>query len=62
MMKLLPVFIVFLLLICGCAIEGEINRQPGQVVVCHAGKTMTVSNADYLRHVEHGDRAGPCPD
>lgn len=49
-----------LLAIAGCANMQPTERQPGQVYVCHDGNSITVSNPDYLRHIEHGDTAGPC--
>jgi len=47
---------------CGAPFNVE-DRQRGQVLVCHRGeKTLNVSTADFHRHQEHGDAAGPCPE
>ncbi len=50
-------------LLLACATERKTpERRIGQVLVCHKQKeTISVTNADYLRHIEHGDSAGPCP-
>jgi hypothetical protein len=50
------------LLLAGCAGDSVKDRRYGQVLVCHDGKTLAVSNADSFVHLEHGDTAGPCPD
>ena len=61
------IFRIFLLLfvfifLCSCASESIGDRRLGQQLVCHDGKkTLTVSNADNLAHLNHGDTAGPCP-
>ena len=47
---------------CSTTVNVE-DLKRGQVLVCHqGGKTLTVSTADFHRHQEHGDAAGPCPD
>jgi len=47
---------------CSAPVNVE-DRQRGQVLVCHNGsKTLYVSTADFHRHREHGDKAGPCPE
>lgn len=50
-----------LLLLSACATDTIEDRRVGQQVVCHGGKTLTVSNADGLVHLDHGDSPGPCP-
>ena len=49
------------LLAAGCATDTIEDRRYGQQVVCHDGKTITVSNADSFVHLDHGDSLGPCP-
>lgn len=49
------------LLAAGCATDTIEDRRFGQQVVCHDGKTITVSNADSFVHLDHGDSLGPCP-
>lgn len=49
------------LLTLGCATDTIEDRRYGQQVVCHDGKTITVSNADSFVHLDHGDTLGPCP-
>ena len=51
-------------LISACASSDQVpERRVGQVLVCHNGdKTLNVSNADYHRHLNHGDQGGPCPE
>jgi hypothetical protein len=49
------------LLLPACATDTIEDRQFGQQVVCHDGKTLTVSNADSFVHLDHGDSPGPCP-
>lgn len=50
------------LFLSSCASESIGDRRQGQQLVCHDGKkTLTVSNADNLAHLNHGDTAGPCP-
>jgi len=49
------------LLAAGCATDTIEDRRFGQQVVCHNGKTITVSNADSFVHLDHGDSLGPCP-
>ena len=48
------------LLTAGCATDTIEDRRYGQQVVCHDGKTITVSNADSFVHLDHGDTLGPC--
>jgi hypothetical protein len=56
-------YILLTLLLCSCATESIEDRRYGQQLVCHDGeKTLTVSNADNLAHLNHGDSAGPCPE
>lgn len=50
------------LLLSACAADTIEDRRFGQQVVCHGGKTLTVSNADSFVHLDHGDSPGPCPD
>ncbi len=52
------------MLLLGCTSSSELpERRVGQVLVCHHGeKTLNVSNADYHRHLAHGDQGGPCPE
>jgi len=45
-----------------CAADRVEDRRYGQQLVCHAGKTLAVSNADSFVHLGHGDTPGPCPD
>ncbi len=54
---------IVLTLLSACATSGKTpDRRMGQVLVCHKQKqTQAVSNADYMRHIDHGDSAGPCP-
>jgi len=47
-------------LTAGCATDTIEDRRFGQQVVCHGGKTITVSNADSFVHIDHGDTLGPC--
>jgi hypothetical protein len=49
------------LLLSACAKDTIQDRRYGQQVVCHDGKTLTVSNADSFVHLDHGDSPGPCP-
>ena len=49
------------LFLCSCASETIQDRRRGQQLVCHDHeKTLTVSNADNLAHINHGDSVGPC--
>jgi hypothetical protein len=51
----------FTLFLCSCASESIEDRRHGQQLVCHdQEKTLTVSNADNLAHMNHGDSVGPC--
>lgn len=50
------------MLLSACATDTIEDRRFGQQVVCHGGKTLTVSNADSFVHLDHGDSPGPCPD
>lgn len=50
------------LLLASCAADSANDRRVGQVVVCHKGKkTLAVSNAASMAHLDHGDSIGPCP-
>lgn len=54
--------LLLILLLSSCATESIEDRRYGQQLVCHDGeKTLTVSNADNLAHLQHGDSPGPCP-
>ena len=56
-------FLLLTLFLSSCASETIEDRRYGQQLVCHNGKkTLTVSNADNLPHLNHGDSAGPCPE
>jgi hypothetical protein len=56
-------FAALTLVLSSCATETIEDRRFGQTLVCHDGsKTLTVSSADNLAHLNHGDSAGPCPD
>ena len=49
--------------LAACAVDTIDQRRFGQQVVCHNGtKTLTVSTADSLVHLDHGDAPGPCPE
>ncbi len=53
-----------LLILSACATQSDTveDRRRGQSLVCHKQKhTEAVSTPNYLRHLEHGDSAGPCP-
>ena len=53
---------ILLLLLSACASDSIDDRRVGQQVVCHEGKkTIAVSNASSLGHLDHGDTPGPCP-
>ena len=55
-------FPLLALFVSTCATESIEDRRYGQQLVCHDGhKTLTVSNADNLSHLQHGDSVGPCP-
>ena len=46
----------------GCATDTIEDRRSGQTIVCHDGhKTLTLSNASAIDHMQHGDQPGPCP-
>lgn len=50
------------LLLLACATDTIEDRRAGQTMVCHDGvKTLTLSNASALDHMQHGDAPGPCP-
>ncbi|MCF6263597.1 MAG: hypothetical protein L3J24_08460 [Xanthomonadales bacterium] len=52
---------VFVLSACASDSDTIEDKRMGQTLVCHKQKkTMSVSNADYHRHLDHGDSAGPC--
>ena len=58
----LPGLLSGVLLVLGaCATDTIEDRRFGQQLVCHDGKTLTVSNADSFVHLDHGDPLGPCP-
>lgn len=51
------------LLLAACAASDHVaDRQYGQSLVCHEGRTLSVSNADMFVHQGHGDALGPCPE
>ena len=50
------------MVVTACAGDRVEDRRHGQQLVCHDGKTLTVSNADSFVHLGHGDAPGPCPD
>jgi len=51
------------LLLLACATDTIEDRRAGQTIVCHDGvKTLTLSNASAIDHMQHGDTAGPCPE
>jgi len=55
--------LVSLLMLSACATESDTidDKRRGQSFVCHKQKqTLSLSNADFLRHLDHGDSAGPC--
>jgi hypothetical protein len=54
--------IAIALLLSACVADTIEDRRFGQQLVCHGGKTLTVSNADSFVHLDHGDSPGPCPD
>jgi len=58
-----PVLLSILLaaFLSGCVSDDVGTRRPGQQLVCHAGTTLSVSNADSFVHLDHGDGIGPCP-
>jgi hypothetical protein len=58
------VFIFFVLaLLASCATDDAVtDRQPGQVMICHDGNSILVSNANMFVHENHGDALGPCAD
>ena len=45
----------------GCASDNVSERQYGQHLVCHKGRTMAVTSGDLIKHQNHGDSIGPCP-
>jgi hypothetical protein len=45
----------------GCASDKVSERQYGQHLVCHKGRTMAVTSGDLIKHQNHGDSIGPCP-
>lgn len=54
--------ILFAAFLSACAAETIDDRRHGQQIICHDGKkTLTVSSADNLVHLDHGDTPGPCP-
>jgi hypothetical protein len=64
-MNILPRIITLCLtalLLLACATDTIEDRRAGQTMVCHDGvKTLTLSNASALDHMQHGDAPGPCP-
>ena len=51
------------LLLLACATDTIEDRRSGQTIVCHDGvKTLTLSNASAIDHMQHGDAPGPCPE
>lgn len=51
------------LILSSCAADTTEDRRRGQTLVCHDGeKTLSVSNAKSVDHLQHGDLPGPCPD
>jgi len=51
------------LLLAACATDTIEDRRAGQTIVCHDDvKTLTLSNASALDHMQHGDAPGPCPE
>lgn len=58
----LAVAIPLFALLASCAADRVEDRRPGQQLICHDGRTLTVSNADSFVHLGHGDAPGPCPD
>ncbi|MCU0989259.1 MAG: hypothetical protein MUE63_06680 [Xanthomonadales bacterium] len=50
------------LLLSACAADTIEDRRFGQQVVCHDGKTLTVSNADSFVHLDPATRPGPAPE
>ncbi len=58
-----PLFAAALVSLASCAVSDRMtDRQPGQLMVCHDGQSMMVSNANMFVHQNHGDPLGPCPD
>jgi len=54
-------FLLLTSLLSACAAGDSVaSRQPGQILVCHDGRTMAVSNADLYVHESHDDPLGPC--
>ena len=50
------------LLLPACATDTIEDWRAGQTIVCHDGhKTLTLSNASAIDHMQHGDQPGPCP-
>ncbi len=37
-----------------------VSAKPNKVVICHKGKTISVSSASLNSHLAHGDYVGPC--
>jgi len=63
-MKLVLLLAGTLILLSACATDSDTadKKRIGQSLVCHKQKkTIAVSNADFIHHLDHGDSAGPCP-
>lgn len=61
-MKGTLVVMLIAVMLAACAADTVHDRRYGQQIICHDGKkTLTVSNADSLAHLDHGDSPGPCP-
>ena len=59
----LPALFMTVVVLAGCAADSSQDRRRGQTLVCHDGeKTLAVSNAKSIDHLQHGDAPGPCPD
>jgi len=62
-MRLLVVLSTALLMLAACSTSDSIDhRKPGQIIICHHGKSIAVSNADMFVHESHGDTMAPCPE
>lgn len=60
---MLPILCMVAATLAGCAADATEDRRRGQTLVCHDGeKTLSVSNAKSVDHLQHGDAPGPCPD
>jgi hypothetical protein len=62
MVRALSIFILAAVL-SACAKDTIDDRRFGQQIICHEGEdTLTVSSANSIVHLEHGDSPGPCPE